>query len=193
MHVRSSGSLLSLSTQNKVIPVIENRAQLIHIFDLPRINAILLRHCNPLELNGLLVRAHERDILTYVNVDNIDGINADNAGIRYLAERLHITGIVSNHPRILALSKNYGLETIQRIYALDSTGLETALESVDQSNVDLLDISPALVTPHIMQQLTVPLPLPFIASGLILTSAHVRAVMHAGAIGVVVTRDELWS
>ena len=193
MPVGFYGFLLDLPTQCKTIPAIENRAQLLRAFDIPQIRAVLLRHCNLFELAGLLERAYQRKIATYVNVDSIDGIHADNAGLRYLAERLSVTGVVSNSPRVLSVAKGFGLETIQRIFALDSTGLEATLESVDTTFVDLLDISPALVIPHIMPQLRVLLPQPFIASGLIQTSEQIQAILQAGARGVVVARNDLWT
>ena len=192
MPVGFCGSLLDLPTQCKAIPAIENRAQLLRAFDTPQIGAVLLRHCNLFELAGLLERAYQRKIATYVNIDSIDGIHADSAGLRYLAERLSVTGVVSNHPRVLSIGKGFGLETIQRVFALDSTGLEAALESVDTASVDLLDISPALVVPHIMPQLRVLLSRPFIASGFIHTSEQIQAILRAGAQGVVVARNDLW-
>ncbi len=126
----------------------------------------------------------------YVNVDHIDGIHPDTAGLRYLAHQLHIAGIVSSNPRILALGKSFDLETVQRLFAVDSTGLEAALESVDTHHVDLLDISPALVIPYVVSQ--TPLPLPFMGSGLISTFQQVQAVLRAGALHVAVARPELW-
>lgn len=192
MHMGSSGSLLHLPAQGRTIPAIESRAQFLRIFETPKVRAIVLRHCNIFELTGLLERTQQRKIASYVNVDHIDGIHADSAGLRYLAERLHINGIISNHPRVLTLGKALGLETVQRIFALDSTGLETALSSIDVETVDLLDISPALVIPHITEQLQIPLPLPFIASGLLLNTNHVHAVLHAGAQAVIVAREQLW-
>ncbi len=192
MPVGFYGFLLDLPTQCKTIPAIENRAQLLRAFDIPQIRAVLLRHCNLFELAGLLERAYQRKIATYVNVDSIDGIHPDNAGLRYLAQRLSVTGVVSNSPRVLSVAKGFGLETIQRIFALDSTGLEATLESVDITYVDLLDISPALVIPHIMPQLRVLLPRPFIASGLIQTSEQIQAILQAGARGIVVARNDLW-
>lgn len=193
MHVGYSGSLLSLPTQRKAIPVIENRTTFLRVLDATQVHAVLLRHCNIFEMAGLLERARQRKIATYVNIDHIDGIHADHAGLRYLSERMHVTGVISTHARILSTGKQFGLETIQRIFALDSTGFEAAVESVDPTYVDLLDISPALVVPHVMARLQIPLPRPFIASGLIHSSEHVRAVLGAGALGVVVVRDELWS
>ena len=196
MHNQSGGSLLTSLTQDmrsKIIPVIEQKAQLSRVFDIPSARAVLLRHCNLFELTGFLERARQRQIPTYVSIDHIDGIHADSAGIRYLSERMSITGIISTHPRVLAIAKDYGLETIQRMYVLDSTGLDAALEALDTSIIDMLDISPALVIPHVIPRLLAPLPLPFLASGLVLEAEHIRSVLRNGASGIFVSRDDLWS
>jgi glycerol uptake operon antiterminator len=190
MLTRSTRSLLSLSAEQKTIPVIENRVQFARALDASQTTTILLRHCNLFELRPMLEHAHQREVAVYVNVDHIDGIHPDAAGLRYLAHQLHIAGIISSNPRILALGKGFDLETIQRIFAVDSAGLEGALESIDSRHVDLLDISPALVIPYVVSH--TPLPLPFIGSGLIYTFQQVQAVLRAGALRVAVARTELW-
>ncbi len=105
---------------------------------------------------------------------------------------MHITGILSNHAKILALGKQYGLETIQRIFAVDSTGMELALEAVDSANVDMLDFSPTLVLPHIIPQMRSSLHLPFMASGLVYTNVQLQAVLRTGVRAIAVSRPELW-
>src|SRR5436853_6615678 len=186
MLIQSRRPLLSITSQCKIIPIIESRVQFTQVFDSKHVNSVLLRHCNLFDFTTLLTEAQKRSLSVYVNIDHIDGIHADAAGLRYLAEYLQVSGIISNHPRILSQGKNFGLETIQRIFAVDSTGLEMALESVDTHCVDLLDISPALVVPYVIPSLTPPLPLPFIASGLVQTPQQLEAVLHAGAAGVAV-------
>ena len=190
MLTRSTRSLLSLPTKQKTIPIIENRIQFARVFDAPYVTTVLLRHCNLFDFRIMLERAHERELAVYVNVDHIDGIAPDKAGLRYLATQLHITGIVSSNARILAQARSFDLETIQRIFAVDSTGLEVALESVDSQQVDLLDISPALVILYVVAK--TPLHLPFIGTGFISTPQQVKMVLRAGAVGVTVSRSELW-
>jgi glycerol uptake operon antiterminator len=187
---RSSKSLLSVSDRQKIIPVLENRAELLRALNAPQISTVLLRHCNLLDLRPILDHAFEHEVAVYVIVDHIDGIHPDSAGLRFLAHQLHIAGIVSNNPRILALGKGFELETIQRLFAVDSTGLDSALESVDSHNVDLLDISPALVIPYVVPHTV--LPLPFIGSGLVSTFQQVQSVLRAGALRVTATRPELY-
>jgi glycerol uptake operon antiterminator len=190
MLTRSSKSLLSVSDRQKIIPVIENRTELLRALNAPQISIILLRHCNLLDLKPVFDHALKRDMAVYVNVDHIDGIHPDSAGLRFLAQQLHISGIVSSNPRILALGKGLGLETIQRLFAVDSTGLDSALETVDSQLVDLLDISPALVIPHVVSHKE--LPLPFIGSGLITTHQQAQSVLGAGALRVATARPELY-
>ena len=190
MLTRSSKSLLSVSDRQKIIPVIENRTEFLRALNAPQISTVLLRHCNLLDLKPIIDHAFEHDVAVYVNVDHIDGIHPDSAGLRFLAHQLHIAGIVSSNPRILALAKGFELETIQRLFAVDSTGLETALESVDSHHVSLLDISPALVIPYVVSHTV--LPLPFIGSGLISTLQQVQSVLRAGALRVTTARSELY-
>ncbi|MBV9258312.1 MAG: glycerol-3-phosphate responsive antiterminator [Ktedonobacteraceae bacterium] len=193
MLTQSCRSLTALQLKYKVIPVVENRVQLAQLLEHSRSKVVLLRHCNLFDFVTLLDTAWQREYTVFVNIDHIDGIYPDSAGLSYLAKRLHITGIVSNHPKILSLGKSFGLETIQRIFAVDSTGLETAVESVDTQYVDLLDISPALVIPSLAADLLRWLPLPFIGSGLISTTRQVEAIVRAGASAVATIRPELWS
>ena len=190
MLTRSSKSLLSVSDRQKIIPVIENRTEFLRALNAPQISTVLLRHCNLLDLKPIIDHAFEHEVAVYVNVDHIDGIHPDSAGLRFLAHQLHIAGIVSSNPRILAPAKGFELETIQRLFAVDSTGLETALESVDSHHVNLLDISPALVIPYVVSHTV--LPLPFIGSGLISTFQQVQSVLRAGALRVTATRPELY-
>ncbi len=186
-------SMIELLAHNKVIPVVANRMQLQQVLKTSTCKVILLRHCNLLELAPLLIQARQRDYAVYVNIDHVEGVHADAAGLHYLASSLAITGILSANPKTLIAGKACGLETILHIFAADSTGLESALEAFDPAYVDLLDVSPALAIPHITPSLTRLLPLPFIGSGLISTSEQVHAVLNAGAIGVTLAQSELTS
>jgi glycerol-3-phosphate responsive antiterminator len=113
MVTQANSRLFSLLRRCKTVPVVENRTQFAQVLDSPHILALLLRHCSLFELGDLLEQAHRRGLAVYVNADHIHGIHADEAGLRYLARQLHIAGIVSNHPKILALAKSLALETIQ--------------------------------------------------------------------------------
>jgi glycerol uptake operon antiterminator len=192
MLTQSRRSMLNLPAQHRVVPVVESRSQFVQALEASHIQAMLLRHCNLFEFAVLIENAHRSGCSIYVSIDHIDGIHPDAAGLQYIAERMHVAGIVSNHAKVLALGKQYGLETIQRIFAVDSTGMEIALESVDSAYVDMLDFSPTLVLPHIIPALRTSLQLPFMASGLVYTNAQLQAVLRTGVRAIAVSRPELW-
>ena len=191
MSTQFNASIVELLEHHRVIPVVANRAQLQQVLKTSASKVVLLRHCNLLELASLLQQARQRQYALYVNIDHIEGVHPDTSGLHYLANSLGIAGILSANPKTLVVGKAQGLETVLRIFAVDSTGLESTLEAFDPAYVDLLDVSPALAIPHIMPPLKDILSLPFIGSGLISTSQQVQAVLNAGAIGVALAQNEL--
>ncbi len=192
MHMQSGVSLLNLPASSVLVPVVETRPRFVQALETPTVRAILLRHCNLFEFKALVERAHRNGYALYVNMDHIDGVNADYAGLRHLATHFHIRGVISSHPRVMVLAHELGLEAIQRIFAVDSTGLEMALESVDRAVVDMLDFTPAHVVPYIMPALRPTLDLPYMASGLLYGANQLRAVLASGVRAVAVTRLDQW-
>ena len=192
MLTQSGVSLLDLPARHVLVPVVETRIQFVQALETSVVRAMLLHHCNVFEFADLLGRAYRSGCSVYVNMDHIDGIYADDAGFHYLAERLHVKGVVSSHPKALASAKEAHLETIQRIFAVDSTGLKLSLESVDINCVDMLDFAPARVVPHIMPRLQACLPVPYMASGLLHTVDQLQAVLSSGVRAVAVTHLERW-
>ena len=192
MFSRSSKSMSDLLSPGKVIPLVENRPQLLSALKVASGKVLMLRRCDLFDLAPVLQQAYQHDYALYLYADHLEGVLADADGLRYLIEHCHISGIESANGKVLALAKSFGLTTILRLFAVDSTGLESSIESVDERTMDILDVSPALVVPAISTYLADRATLPFIASGLISTGKQVRAALAAGAFGVVATPPELW-
>ncbi len=192
MLAQTKRSLVEALSRNKVIPVVENRTQLLTALTMPGHAVIFIRHCDLFDLKPLCQQAVHQGYALYVNVDHINGIHPDAAGLQYLSEHFHITGIISANLKVLTAGKTLGLQTILQIFAADSTGLSSAIEMINPTAVDFFNVSPALVVPSIAEALTTLLPRPFIASGLISTKRQIQAALQAGALGVVVMQPELW-
>jgi glycerol uptake operon antiterminator len=181
-----------LLSAGKVIPVVENRNQLLTALKVASGKVLMLRRCDLFELAPVVQQAYQHGYSIYVYVDYMEGVLPDAAGLHYLVERYGISGIASSNSKVLALGKSFGLATILRIFAVDSTGLESSLEGIDEQVVDFLDVSPALVVPAISEFLADRVSLPFLVSGLVSTRRQVRSALGAGACGVVVAQAELW-
>ncbi len=192
MLVQTRSSIVETLSHHRVIPIVESRPQFLAALKTQPYQVILVRNCDLFDMRSLCQQAAYHGDAVFVNIDHIAGIHADAAGIHYLAEHLHITGIISSNMKVLQLGKAADLSTMLHIYAADSAGLESALDGIDTTAVDLLDVSPALVVPYITPALADTLPCPFIASGLISHRKHMQAVLRAGALGVAVLQPELW-
>jgi glycerol uptake operon antiterminator len=193
MHSHTSSSPSDLSAVSRIIPIVENRTQFERVFQLPRASAVWLRNCSLFDLSDYLERSYGHSLELYVNIDHINGIHPDAVGLRFLADHFHVVRLVSSNPRVLALGKALGLRTIQRVFAADSAGLESALETVDPAIVEMLNISPAPIIPYIFSYLLATAPLPVIGSGLLQTNQQVRAILDAGAFSVATARQDLWA
>ncbi len=192
MLAQTKRSLVEVLSRNKVIPVVENRTQFLTALTISGHEVIFIRNCDLFDVKALCQQASHQGYALYINVDHINGIHPDAAGLQYLIEQFHITGIASANLKVLTLGKTLELNTILQIFAADSTGLESAIEMINPTAVDFFNVSPALVVPSLSETLTTLLPRPFIASGLISTKRQIQAVLQAGALGVVVVQPELW-
>jgi glycerol uptake operon antiterminator len=82
------------------------------------------------------------------------------------------------------------LLSIQRVFALDSKGLESIDEMVKNSNPHLIEIMPGVVEKAITRFSKGRTPV--IAGGLIETKAEVTGILRCGAIAVSTGKKELW-
>src|SRR5579884_2741213 len=143
MLAQTKRSLVEALSRNKVIPVVENRTQLLTALTMPGHAVIFIRHCDLFDLKPLCQQAVHQGYALYVNVDHINGIHPDAAGLQYLSEHFHITGIISANLKVLTAGKTLGLQTILQIFAADSTGLSSAIEMINPTAVDFFNVSPA--------------------------------------------------
>jgi glycerol uptake operon antiterminator len=192
MFSQAKRSMSDLLSATRIIPVVENRNELLTVLRIGSGKALMLRHCDLLDLSPMLQQAYQQGYAIFVYTEHMEGVLPDSAGLRYLSGQQHITGIASSNSKVLALGKSFGLSTILRIFAVDSTGLESSIEGIDEGVVDMLDVSPALVVPAISEVLADRVSLPFIVSGLVSTRKQVRAALNAGALGVVASQAPLW-
>ena len=77
-------------------------------------------------------------------MDAVEGLAADSAALAFLATDLGFSGVLSVKPHLLRDASRFRLRTIQRIHALDSTGLETGLNSIGQPAPYAIAIAPAV-------------------------------------------------
>ncbi len=102
-----------------------------------------------------------------VDLDSVDGLNADDAGVRFVVGRLGIRIVMTRRPALASLVAETGCLGLVHVFAFDSTGLGRALEGRTVPRGVGTVISPGPVLSHMTRDDLDSLPRPIVAYGLI--------------------------
>jgi glycerol-3-phosphate responsive antiterminator len=95
-------------------------------------------------------------------------------------------------PHLLRDASRFRLRTVQRIHALDSTGLETGLNSIVSPPPYAIAIAPAVAIPQVMPTIRATTTTPIWGTGFISSAQQANEVLAAGADVVSSGRLEVW-
>jgi len=126
-----------------MLPAIRDGSSLNQALDLGY-RQVLVERGSLLAMLGPLVSAARQGIAIFVNLDGVEGLAGDSAALAFLATDLGFSGVLSVKPHLLRDASRFRLRTVQRIHALDSTGLETGLNSIVSPAPYAIAMAPAL-------------------------------------------------
>lgn len=135
------------------------------------------------------VRDSKKEV--YVHFDLIDGLGKDSHALRWLADVVKPTGILTTRAPLVSQAKSLGLAAVQRMFLVDSQSLHTGLNMVKDVKPDYLEVMPGVI-PEIIQQIVHMNICPVIAGGLCTTVAHFKAARNAGAVAISTSDRGLW-
>jgi glycerol uptake operon antiterminator len=153
---------------------------------------LLVERGSVLAMVGALAGAARQGVAIFVNLDGVEGLAADSAALAFLATDLGFSGVLSVKPHLLRDASRFRLRTIQRIHALDSTGLETGLNSVGLPAPYAIAIAPAVAIPQVMPTIRESTNVPVWGTGFITTTEQAAAVLAAGADVVSSAEVKVW-
>lgn len=152
-------------------------------------DVIFYLEANLLTVAARVQAAHEAGKCIFVHMDLADGIGKDKAGLAYLA-KCGVDGIISTRTQLLRSAKELGLISVQRFFALDSQGMESISETLENAVPHLIEIMPGVIGKAIKRFSGGRIPV--IAGGLIETKKEVLSALECGAIAVSTGKKELW-
>lgn len=154
------------------------------------IQAIFLLSCNIMNVKELTDKAHDKNKLLFIHMDFVEGLSKDHAGVFYLSTK-NVDGIISTRSNIIIAAKKLGICCVQRFFMVDSRSVDTALDSLRQSQPDLIEIMPGIVYKSIAR-IKNRIKIPIIAGGLVETKEEVFSALNAGADMVSTGERKLW-
>ena len=131
--------------------------------------------------------AHAQGKCIFVHIDLADGVGKDRAGIEYLkcvpsGDPRNVDGIISTRTQLVRQAKEKGLIAVQRFFALDSKGIESISENLENCSSDFIEIMPGVIGKIISRFSGGNIPV--IAGGLIETKKEVLSALECGALAV---------
>lgn len=144
-----------------------------------------------LDLPGLVRIGESRHPMLAVDVDSVEGLNADSAAVRFLVLELGVDAIVSRRPALAVQAAGLGAIGLAHLFAFDSTGLRRSLEGVPAGAGVGVVISPGIVVPHLTEDDLESLPRPLVAYGLVERPEQATGLLRLA--DAVVVRPELYA
>lgn len=145
---------------------------------------------NILTLQEEVEKAHANNKKLFIHVDFAEGVGKDRFGLKFMS-RYGIDGIISTRANIIRLAKECNLATVQRFFIVDSHSVDTAVESIDSSKPDMIEIMPGIL-PRTIFGFKSKVKMPVIAGGLIETKSDIIDAIKAGATAISTAKKELW-
>ena len=100
----------------------------------------------------------------FVHLEMVSGIGRDNSAVQYLADSYKIDGIITTKTNTVLASRQAGISSIQRVFAIDTTALRTAVKMIGQARPDEVELMPGLM-PRVIRDLKKEIHCPLIVGG----------------------------
>lgn len=175
---------------HKIIAAIRDRESLQKALESP-VSTVFLLYGNISSLEEQSQLLHQQHKLFFLHVDMLDGLKGDASGLHYIARTFRPTGIISTKAQCLKLAHELGLQTILRIFLIDSLALKTGTLHCASGRPDYVEVLPG-VSEKIIALASSRLQLPIIAGGLISQEADITTALAAGAAAVSTSKPQLW-
>jgi len=183
-------SISDVLIENPVIAAIRNDEELENAAK-SRVKIVFVLYGSLLSLHDICAKLHEASKMVFVHADMIDGLRGDMAGIEFIYRSASPSGIVSTRTNIIKYAKQLHLQTILRVFLLDSLSLQTGVKNILETNPDAVEIMPGIACRHI-NEMEKKINVPVIAGGLILTKEQVLESLSSGAVAISTSRASLW-
>ncbi|MFA9379705.1 MAG: glycerol-3-phosphate responsive antiterminator [Acetanaerobacterium sp.] len=176
--------------KSRIIPSVVQFEQIKTVLDssCKRVN-LLVGNIN--NLAEVVHRLHSANKRVFVHIEMIGGIARDKDAVKFLIHTCQADGVIATKTSLILAAKSCGVSCIQRIFAIDTSALKTALKTVQAAQPDEVEVMPGLM-PEVIRQFKSSIPYPLIVGGLIKSSEAVSQALQSGADYVSTGHEALW-
>ena len=183
-------TLNDILIENPVIAAVRNDAEL-EKAEHSHVKIVFVLYGSLLALPDMCRRLHAASKLVFVHVDMIEGLRGDMAGLEYIRSTAGPAGIVSTRAAIIKFAKQLHMQTILRVFLLDSLSLQTGIRNILETNPDAVEIMPGIAC-RLIDEMERKITVPVIAGGLIISKEQVLESLSSGALAISTSKEALW-
>lgn len=176
--------------ENPVIAAVRNDEDLKKA-EKSSVGIVIVLYGSILTLTGICRRLRAAGKTVFVHVDMIEGLKGDMAGVDFIRHIAEPAGIVSTRPNIIKHAKQLNIQTILRVFLLDSLSLQTGIKNILETNPDAVEIMPGIAC-RLINEMEKKITVPVIAGGLIVSKEQVLDSLSNGAVAISTSKAELW-
>ncbi|NEW09758.1 glycerol-3-phosphate responsive antiterminator [Paenibacillus sp. SYP-B3998] len=172
--------IASVTKEEQIPKMLESRVE--------RVN-LMTGHIGNLE--SIIRQAHDSGKKVYVHMEMVSGLGKDTYAISYLAEKFHADGILTTKLAAVAAARQAGIKSIQRIFAIDTAAVQTAIRMINSSHPDEVELMPGLM-PRVISELKHTIKQPLIVGGLIRYEQEMIEALESGADFISTGDPSMW-
>ena len=143
------------------------------------------------KITDVVNRCHKANKKVYLHIEMIEGFGKDEAAVRYIATNIKPDGIITTKSSLIKAAHSAGLDSIFRVFMLDSQSIRTAISNIERCKATDVEILPGLI-PELISYFVNTVDANIIAGGLIATKKHVETAFEKGAIACSTSESNLW-
>jgi len=182
--------LTEMLIENPVIAAIRSDENLEDVLT-SKAQIVFVLYGNILNISDICDKLKKAGKTIFVHADLIDGLRGDKVGIEFINKYLAVDGIISTKVNCIKYAKQLGLQTILRIFVIDSLSIKTGVKNINETKPSAVEIMPG-VAGKAIENLLIETNVPIIAGGLIDKKKDVIDALSVGAIAISTTAEDLW-
>lgn len=176
---------------NPVIVAVKNMEDLELCCQRDEIRVVFILFGDICNICKIVQQVKDANKVAMVHVDLISGLLGKEVAVDFIHSTTVADGIISTKPTLIKRGRELGLQTILRVFLLDSMSYENLKRQVETAKPDMLEILPGLM-PKIIRKVCNSVRIPVIASGLIVDKDDVMDALSAGSVAVSSTNHKVW-
>ncbi|WP_283409443.1 glycerol-3-phosphate responsive antiterminator [Anoxynatronum buryatiense] len=180
-----------MTHQQEVIATIHDHQGLVQALGYSQVKTLFVMNGDLMSLADTIATIHKAQRRVFLHVDFIQGLATDAKGLEYVAQRLKPNGIITTRSQVVQLAKKHGLITVQRLFLIDTGGLQAGIKNLRHSQPDAVEVMPGVI-PRVIRELRQSLTLPLIVGGLIHQREEIQMAFDAGADAVSLSGFQCW-